>query len=104
MKNQKGFIQIIIIVFLIVGIIAVSAVSYFILKPNNKSTSQTQVEESQETTSNSTPGATAEPPVQEVGSISTSTNTKTIEKELNDTDLDSIDSDLESLETSFDSF
>ena len=74
-----------------------------ILKPNNKSTSQTQVEESQETSSNSTPGATAEPFVQEVGSISTSTDTKTIEKELNDTDLDSIDSDLESLEDSFDS-
>ena len=100
MKNQKampagrqGFIQIIIIAFLIMGIIAVSAVSYFILKPNNKSTSQTQVEESQETSSNST-----------LDSISTSTDTKTIEKELNDTDSDSIDSDLESLEDSFDSF
>ena len=103
MKNQKampagrqGFIQIIIIVFLIMGIIAVSLASFFVLN--------TKKEETRETILISGPAAGEESAIQEVGSISTSTDTKTIEKELNDTDLDSIDSDLESLEDSFDSF
>ena len=90
-SDQKGFAQIILVFALVLGIVVLSATSYYLLKAQGKApvgnstlyNSPTPVE---------TPVAKTE-----IGAISNSTDTKTIESEINSTDLDSIDSDLNDL-------
>lgn len=90
-KTESGFGQIILIVVLVLGIVALSATSYYLLKAQGKAP-----------VGQSTLYPTATPtevPVtsSEIGAISNLNDTKTIESEINSTDLDSIDSDLNSL-------
>lgn len=90
-NNERGFAQLILVVALVLGIVALSATSYYLLKAQGKApvgqntlyTSPTPVE---------TPATSTE-----IGAISNLSDTKTIESEINSTDLDSIDSDLNNL-------
>ena len=81
-KNESGVFQLVIIVVLVVGILVLSAVSYYVLKSQGKA-----------------PVALV-PNISQLGPISASTDTNTIETELNDTQIDSIDSDLKDLDAS----
>lgn len=90
-KIESGFAQLILIVALVLGIVALSATSYYLLKAQGKAP-----------VGQSTLYPTATPteaPVagSEIGTISNLNDTKTIENEINSTDLDSIDSELNSL-------
>lgn len=91
-KNyQEGFGQVLLIVALTVGIIALSATSYYLLKAQGKAPVGN-------TTLYSSPTPEETPATKtEIGAISNSNDTKTIESEINSTDLDSIDSDLNTL-------
>lgn len=90
-KQDSGFAQLILIVALVLGIVALSATSHYLLKAQGKAP-----------VGQSTLYPTATPteaPVagSEIGTISNLNDTKTIESEINSTDLDSIDSELNSL-------
>lgn len=93
-KNIKGFTGIGVIVGLVVGIFILSATSFYVLKGKKNATSVTQREsETAMVEPTSTPAA-------QEAAISEKTDTVTLEQELNDTDLDSIDKELDSLDTS----
>ncbi len=97
-KQEKGFAQIILIVGLLVGIVVMSAVSFYLLKAKGEAPVMTtaSVGTSPVPTSTSTPAST------QVSSdtLTKSDDTKSIETDLNNTSLDSFDSDLNNLSTS----
>lgn len=93
-NKQKGFGQIVLIILLLLGIIALSAFSFYYLKfkggvGQNKTSLYTS------------PTPTRSPATKtEVGNISEKTDTKTLQTELDATSLESIDTDLDSLNAS----
>lgn len=92
-KYEKGFAQLILIVALVLGIVALSATSYYLLKAQGKAPAgqSTLYPTTAPTETQVTKTET------EIGAISNLNDTKTIESEINSTDLDSIDSELNSL-------
>ena len=86
--RQKGFGQITILIALVIVVVLASAASYYILKSAGKAPSQGLV-----------PVATSTPQAP-TGEVSDSDEASVIESELNSTTLDSIDTDIQNLETS----
>lgn len=94
-RNTKyengGFAQVVLILVLSLGIVALSATSYYLLKAQGKApVGQSTLYPV--TIPTETPVAKTE-----IGAISSLKDTKTIETEIANTDLDSIDSELNSL-------
>lgn len=85
--REKGFSPIIVIVGLVALFIAASAGAYYFLKFTGKS----PYEKLEVSTISPTPSQAA---------ISTSEDPKVIEKEIDDTTINSIDTDINNLETS----
>jgi len=86
-KQQKGFVQIALIIFLILGIVILSAVSFYLLKSKGQEPVMNVSE-------------VVESPAASVNPVTESNDTKSIEIDLNTTELDSFDTDLNNLDSS----
>ncbi|HET7099016.1 MAG TPA: hypothetical protein VFI61_02185 [Patescibacteria group bacterium] len=93
-KGETGFIQIVIIVLLLIGIVIVFGATYFLLKPKEA------VPVATISPSSPTNYQTQATQIPQVASDTNSKDPKTFETELDTTDLDAMDSDLNSLEVS----
>ncbi len=109
--NQRGVAQIFIIVLiLLIGVFALSATSFYLLRSQGKAPVVEEYKEYSEPetvyeTDNYKEVNNEDPEGYEIGSttLESTRETEEIEKELEDIEIDSVDSDLEELDDELDS-